>query len=131
MIEIIAFIIAVVIIFYILLPIFYKETFEVKNGSAEIAELEKRIEIIKNNISDLHLDYQMEKLSKEDYNLLKKDYIKEIDRINKKVEIIKKREFSKIHHDNILICPKCGKENSTNYKFCSRCGKKILKNDEY
>ena len=83
MVEILIIIITAFSILYILLPIFFVNgnNFQIQSG---ISELESRKKIIEKNIFDLDFDYYMGKISDEDYNSLRKEYLKELNSIFEK-----------------------------------------------
>ncbi len=124
MFEIIIIIITLISIYYMLLPVFTKEILEVKKESSDIIELNRKIEVVESNISDLDFDYQMGKMSEDDYSSLKKDYEDDKNSISRELKKSKKG-FPK--HRKI-ICPECGKHNLVDNKFCANCGFKLTKN---
>jgi uncharacterized membrane protein len=83
MVEILIIIITVFSILYILLPIFFVNgnNFQI---TSNISELESRKKIIEKNIFDLDFDYYMGKISDEDYNSMRKEYLKELNSIFEK-----------------------------------------------
>jgi len=83
MVEILIIIITAFSILYILLPIFFVNgnNFQI---TSNISELESRKKIIEKNIFDLDFDYYMGKISDEDYNSLRKEYLKELNSIFEK-----------------------------------------------
>jgi len=83
MVEILIIIITAFSILYILLPIFFVNgnNFQI---TSNISELESRKKIIEKNIFDLDFDYYMGKIFDEDYNSLRKEYLKELNSIFEK-----------------------------------------------
>ncbi len=83
MVEILIIIVTAFSLLYILLPIFFVNgnNFQIQSG---ISELESRKKIIEKNIFDLDFDYYMGKISDEDYNSLRKEYLKELNSIFEK-----------------------------------------------
>lgn len=129
MVEIIIILITVAIIFYILLPLFFKKRIKTR-VSSDVSELTERKEILERDLSDLYFDYQMGKLTDDDFNSLQNDYSNEIDEIiDDSKNIIKSprshRKTEIVNKDTIEECPKCGRENSVKNKYCANCGFKL------
>ncbi len=127
MVEIFIVIITLLAVVYILLPLLHKELLEAKKTSSNFAELERKTEVLNKNIADLEFDYQMGKISEDDYKFLRDDYFKEINTIYKETKNLEKYGHPPIAGKNIIKCPGCGKKNSVNNKFCSQCGYNIGK----
>ena len=83
MVEVLIIIVTAFSILYILLPIFFLNgnNFQI---TLDISELESRKKIIEINIFDLDFDYYMGKISDEDYDSLRKEYLKELNSIFEK-----------------------------------------------
>ena len=97
-------------------------------------------------IKEIEFEYQMGKLSEQDYNELKRDYeinalkiLEELDTKNNGnskndliEEEIKAYRFQKEKIDNNLkkefkYCPQCGTQVDINSKFCNNCGNSFVK----
>lgn len=130
MLEIIIILITVSSIFYVLLPLFFKESPETIEVSSDISELSEKKEILKKNLSDLSFDYQMGKLDDDDYNSMRSDYLNEINKIVREMKNIEQtahsfRKTKMTNKDVVGECPECGWKNSTENKYCANCGVKL------
>jgi len=82
-------------------------------------------------LKDIELDYQMGKLSEEDYIELREKYRLEalalLDQIEKgdEIEELLEREVKALRRERKL-CPACGTEKSPASRFCRTCGAPLL-----
>ena len=130
MLEIIIILITVTSIFYILLPLFLKESVKIIEVFSDISELSEKKEVLEKNLSDLSFDYQMGKLDDDDYNSMRSDYSNEINKIIHGIKNIKQTVHSSTktkmsNKDVIKEYPKCGWKNSAKNKYCANCGVKL------
>lgn len=107
--------------------------------------LEKKDEML-GALKEIEFEYQMGKLSKKDYNELKRDYeinalkiLKELDTKNNGdskndliEEEIKAFRFQKNKTDHkseekFKKCPRCETQVNINSKFCTNCGNSFVK----
>ena len=130
MVEIIIIFVTIAVILYILLPLFLKKRVKITEVYSDISELSERKKILERNISDLCFDYQMGKLSDDDFNSLRDDYSNEIDKIIDELSNIMKTVHSYykteiVNRDIIEECPKCGWKTSVKNKHCANCSFKL------
>jgi hypothetical protein len=115
-----------------------------------LIELELRKEGTYSTIRELEFDLEMGKVSKEDYETLKEqymldaiDYVQEIETLQTKKEPGKavteedieaeiEREISALRSGSSrkttsVFCSDCGTQASTRDRFCSSCGAKLVK----
>jgi len=113
----------------------------IKSNQKEIKLLERKNELL-GTLKEIEFEYQMGKLSVEDYNNLKNDYemnaltvLKELDHKdgNSEMEDIESeiKEFRSkmkpglVQEKNLNYCANCGAKLSNEFKFCSNCGKSL------
>ena len=141
---IIIFALSLVLLAYVIRPLLQKKYKFVYVPFIKINEkenlMEKKDEML-GALKEIEFEYQMGKLSEQDYNELKKDYeinalkiLRELDTKNDGnsendliEEEIKALRFQKKKSDNkskkkFKYCPECGTQVDINYKFCSNCG---------
>ncbi|GBD92159.1 hypothetical protein BMS3Abin04_02893 [bacterium BMS3Abin04] len=144
----IAIILSMILLIYVIVPLTenkYKLAFVpfVKKNK-KIKNLQKRKHELLGVLKEIEFEYQMGKLSEQDYNDLKNDYqtnvlkiLKELDRkTNDKSEIddieneIRKYRSKKKNGSasakNFKYCPNCGKTVNTKSEFCTNCGKSLV-----
>lgn len=119
--------------FYVVFPIVQARTRagrRVNSSNNHPSELVERKQTIYAAIKDIEFDYQMGKLSKEDYQELRQQYkdeavrlLKEIDQKEKKVTKGAIRTNKKDAQAN--FCWICGTALVIGEKFCPNCGEKI------
>ncbi len=138
----------VILLVYVIIPL-TKKKYQLafvpfnKTNQKEIKLLERKNELL-GALKEIEFEYQLGKLSEEDYNNLKNDYemnalsvLKELDHKdngNSEMEDIESeiREFrSKMkpglgQEMNLNYCSKCGAKLSNEFKFCSNCGKSLI-----
>ncbi len=138
----------VILLVYVIMPL-TKKKYQLafvpfnKTNQKEIKLLERKNELL-GALKEIEFEYQLGKLSEEDYNNLKNDYemnalsvLKELDHKdngNSEMEDIESeiREFrSKMkpglgQEMNLNYCSKCGTKLSNEFKFCSNCGKSLI-----
>jgi zinc-ribbon domain len=137
----------VILLVYVIMPL-TKKKYQLafvpfnKTNQKEIKLLERKNELL-GALKEIEFEYQLGKLSEEDYNNLKNDYemnalsvLKELDHKdngNSEMEDIESeiREFrSKMkpglgQENNLNYCSNCGAKLSNEFKFCSNCGKSL------
>jgi hypothetical protein len=103
----------------------------------ELRHLERRRQILYDNLKDLQFEYHQGKLSDEDYQSLKAGFLgdlagimESIERLETAVRPEKRSLESKAKvkaavesPPRIKICPFCGTENPAGHQFCGKCGK--------
>jgi hypothetical protein len=140
---------------WILFPLLRSNSPDYALNSAEneaLAQLEHQKEEAYVAIKDLEFDQNMGKISKQDFELLKKQYLldaigylKEIDEwqvsASKKKKINEASIMDEIENevsalqntsgskDFDLFCVQCGTKSSSLKRFCSSCGAKIVRPD--
>ncbi len=124
MIEIIAISLAIVAAIYISYPFFQSRQKRISfdlNHRAE--ELEARKAQIYAAIKDIDFDYQMGKLSEEDYQELRSQYKAEAVQLLKQMDQLK-RPRGKKHKAKAAqaFCAQCGARVNPNDRFCANCG---------
>lgn len=73
-------------------------------------------------IKELDFDYQMRKLSQEDYQSLRGKYEQTAVTILAKIDSVRHRRPVTPPVSKGAECPQCGSELSPGYKFCPHCG---------
>lgn len=101
------------------------------------SELEERKEAIYSAIKDIDFDYQMGKLSEEDYKELRQQYKDEAVHLLKKIDRIQRRDVKSkgifaqgqkqkaTGSKNLKFCWICGTAITKTDQFCSNCGNKL------
>ena len=107
-----------------------------------VADLKHRRLVLYENIKDLEFEYRAKKISREDYEALRRDYTAEAARLMTasqelgrsspedaliEREVAARRARRKPPISELYICSKCGFENPVPVKFCGECGAKIGK----
>jgi len=136
----------VILLVYVIMPL-TKKKYQLafvpfkKTNQKEIKLLERKNELLA-ALKEIEFEYQMGKLSVEDYSNLKNDYemnalsvLKELDHKdgNSEMEEIESeiREFRSkmkpglVQEKNLNYCSNCGAKLSDEFKFCSNCGKSL------
>lgn len=133
------FVLALSVSLFVVYPIVQtKKGLRYKIGSNHRArELEDRKEAIYAAIKDIEFDYQMGKLSEEDFTELRQQYKEEAISLLKKIDEIQKKQMKseKIHakqkqpikadSKEINFCWICGTVITEGNKFCANCGNKL------
>lgn len=133
------FILSIAVSILVVYPIIKtKIGFEYKEGLNHRArDLEDRKEAIYEAIKDIEFDYQMGKLSEEDFAELRQQYKEEAIGLLKKIEQIQKKRIKskKIHakqrqqlksgSKEIKFCWICGTPVTESDTFCANCGNKL------
>ncbi len=134
------FLLSVAVSLFVVYPIVKTKTgFSYKEGSNHRArDLEERKEAIYAAIKEIEFDYQMGKLSEEDFKELRQQYKEEAIGLLKKIDQIQKKQFKKhtkskkptatqIHSDTkeIHYCWMCGTAVTDSDKFCVNCGNQL------
>ena len=105
----------------------------------ELRHLERRRQILYDNLKDLQFEYLQGKLSDEDYQSLKAGFLGDLagvmdamERLEaavgkpEKAAVVESKQ--KLQHGSgstpvMKVCPSCGAENSAKHQFCGKCGK--------
>jgi len=144
----IAIILSIILLIYVIMPLTenkYKLAFVPfikKNNKAN--NLQERKKELLGALKEIEFEYQMGKLSEQDYNDLKNDYqtnalkiLKELDGKNNgqlemdDIENEIRNYRSKKKNDSaftkhLKFCPNCGKSLETKSKFCTDCGESLV-----
>ena len=134
--EILFFIfLASVVSFYVVFPIVQARTqagsWRTPSSNNHASDLIERKEAIYAAIKDIEFDYQMGKLSKEDYQELRQQYKQEAVHLLKKIDQKQKKVMksdsigAKKKDAQANFCWMCGTALVTSDKFCANCGEKI------
>ena len=105
----------------------------------ELRHLERRRQILYDNLKDLQFEYHQGKLSDEDYQSLKSGFLGDLAGIMDAIERLEsatarpgkprpaegkeKAKSGSTHPTNMKICSFCQAENPPNHQFCGKCGK--------
>jgi len=105
----------------------------------ELRHLERRRQILYDNLKDLQFEYHQGKLSDNDYQSLKAGFLGDLAGIMDTIERLesatakpaKRRaaeskdnmEAGSTHRTSMKTCPFCQAENPANHQFCGKCGK--------
>lgn len=143
------FVLSLILLVYVIKPLLQRKYKFVYVPFIKINEkenlLKKKDEML-GALKEIEFEYQMGKLSEQDYNELKKDYeinalkiLRELDTKNNGdskndliEEEIKAYRFQKKKFDNnsekkFKYCPNCGTQVNINYRFCNNCGNPLDK----
>ena len=113
----------------------------------ELKHLEKRRQVLYENLKDIQFEYLQGKLSDEDYQSLKGGFLYDLAAVMDAIEHLqpaqaKKKKGgaargaaskakSKPEHTEgksaSRICPSCSKKNSPGNRFCGHCGAALIK----
>jgi len=107
--------------------------------NAELRHLERRRQILYDNLKDLQFEYHQGKLSDEDYQSLKSGFLGDMAGIMDAIERLEasiaqpgqqrpsegkgKVKAKATQPASMRICPFCQAENPPNHQFCGKCGK--------
>jgi ribosomal protein L40E len=105
----------------------------------ELRHLERRRQILYDNLKDLQFEYHQGKLSDEDYQALKAGFLGDLAGIMDAIERLEtstarpERQRSAEGKPRVKIqpaqpaatniCPSCQAENPPDHRFCGKCGK--------
>lgn len=105
----------------------------------ELRHLERRRQILYDNLKDLQFEFHQGKLSDEDYQSLKAGFLGDLAGIMDAIERLEtaaarpgkqrpEEEKAKVkgkpgHLAHAKICPSCQAENPPEHQFCGNCGK--------
>ena len=103
----------------------------------ELRHLERRRQILYDNLKDLQFEFHQGKLSDEDYQSLKAGFLGDLAGIMDSIERLEAvrpgkqrsaegKEAMKTgtgQRPNIKICASCQAENPADHQFCGKCGK--------
>lgn len=124
MVEVVSVVIALATTAFIGYPFYMKKQKQVKfDLNNRIVELEARKNEVYTAIKDIEFDYQMGKLSEEDYNELRENYKEEAAKLLSRMDQVaggskKKKDAPKA----AKFCHQCGAEVEASDKFCTSCG---------
>ena len=143
----IAIILSIILLIYVIVPLTenkYKLAFvPFMKTNNKTNNLQERKNELLGALKEIEFEFQMGKLSEQDYNDLKNDYqtnalkiLKELDKKNNgkseiddiENEIMKYRSKQKddfVSAKIVKYCPNCGEPVKTT-KFCSNCGKSLV-----
>lgn len=125
-----AVILLAVVIIYVLAPLYGKVSAREGVLAPDVTpavHLEEQRKVIYENVEDLEFEYQAGKLSKEDYQRTRQDYMAEAGDLMAQ-ELSLSPKLPATHHPSSLPastthpCPQCGAIASQKAKFCSECG---------
>ena len=126
---------ASVVSFYVVFPIIQARTqigsWKSPSSNNYAGDLIERKEAIYAAIKDIEFDYQMGKLSKEDYHELRQQYKDEAVRLLKKIDHTQKKVIkdetirAKKKDAQTNFCWMCGTALVAGESFCPNCGEKI------
>jgi rRNA maturation endonuclease Nob1 len=142
---IITFLLGGFLIYYIVKPLFDKNEAafaEAYTGNNHFDELIKNKNVLLQEIKEIDFEYQMGKLSEQDYKNLKGDFenqaidvLQKIDNkgngksskddVELEIEIYKKRQKKSKTQHSFKFCSNCGNKIQPHDKFCSSCGKNL------
>ena len=105
----------------------------------ELRHLERRRQILYDNLKDLQFEYHQGKLSDEDYQSLKSGFLGDLAGIMDAIERLEAAtarpgklrpaegkeqvKTGPTHPTSMKICPFCQAENPKDHQFCGKCGK--------
>lgn len=104
------------------------------------ADLKRRRLVIYENLQDLEFEYKAGKISDEDYQGLRQNYLaeaaqlmlnsQEAEKLSESEalierEVAERRARRKTQAEEDYVCPECGFENPLPVKFCGECGAKL------
>ena len=149
------FFISLVVLAFVLMPLFAKQAIRfdlTDEPSRELERLVRRKNKIYSDIKDLDFEFGIGKMAEDDYHSLRKDCVREVAEIlhqidshkklsdgNGKVtndfleKLIASKRKIRPHEvliearDEMLACPNCGFTNYVHAKFCSDCGAKLTR----
>lgn len=133
-----AVILLAVVIIYVLAPLYGRA----RAGEGILApdvtpavHLEEQRKVIYENVEDLEFEYQAGKLSEEDYERTRRDYMTEAgDLMAQELELSSKsppsRQAAEVRPPSLpenaaRFCPQCGTPNSRKANFCPECGTRL------
>jgi hypothetical protein len=105
-----------------------------------LADLKRRRLVVYENLQDLEFEYKAGKISPDDYQALRVDYVAEAaqlmaasqeaehlseDDVVIEREVTKRRAQRRLRPAEEYTCPKCGFENPVPVKFCGECGARV------
>ena len=107
----------------------------------ELRHLERRRQILYDNLKDLQFEYHQGKLSDEDYQSLKAGFLGDLAGIMDAIERLgsvaarpgkqplaegkTKVKATSGQPASSNVCPSCQAENSPDHQFCGKCGKAL------
>jgi hypothetical protein len=105
-----------------------------------LADLKRRRLVVYENLKDLEFEFQAGKISREDYQSLRENYLGEAAQLmiasqqeeqmaseGELIEraVVARRVERKRASPGEYVCPKCGFENPLPVKFCGECGARL------
>jgi hypothetical protein len=105
----------------------------------ELRHLERRRQILYDNLKDLQFEFHQGKLSDEDYQSLKAGFLGDLAGIMDSIERLESTAGSSGKRPTgsgkakptlgqpaaVTICPSCKAENPAEHQFCGKCGKSL------
>ena len=128
--EVIALSLAVLAAIFIGYPFYQARTRQIAfDSNSKLEDFEARKNELYTAIKDIDFDYQMGKLSEEDYQELRQKYKAEAVELLKRIDAMrqsrKKRRKGKAAKAGVRFCSQCGAQVGKNDRFCSECGAKL------
>ena len=128
--EVIALSLAVLAAIFIGYPLYQSRNRQVAfDLNHKLEDFEARKTEIYAAIKDIDFDYQMGKLSDEDYQEMRQKYKAEAVELLKRTDAMRrgrsKRRKSKGVKAGMSFCSNCGASIGKNDRFCSECGSKV------
>ncbi|MEE8177421.1 MAG: hypothetical protein V3T65_05450 [Acidobacteriota bacterium] len=127
-----------VVIIYVLAPLYGRARAGEDILAPDVTpavHLEEQRKVIYENVEDLEFEYQAGKLSQEDYQRTRQDYMTEAgDLMAQELELSSKspapRQVAEVRLPSpaasaARLCPLCGTPNSRKGKFCPECGTRL------
>ncbi|RMF56749.1 MAG: zinc-ribbon domain-containing protein [Calditrichaeota bacterium] len=134
---------------YVLYPLFMKNKLSIPiplgNGDSSLRYLmEAKTEALR-AIKEIDFEYQLGKISREDYEELKGEYQRKAVEVLKQLDALQNSENEddplekeiKNYRQKLvksgsqlgkMYCPHCGKEVKSSYHYCVHCGKQLHQN---
>ncbi len=127
-----------VVIIYVLAPLYGRARAGEDILAPDVTpavHLEEQRKVIYENVEDLEFEYQAGKLSQEDYQRTRRDYMTEAgDLMAQELDLSSKspapRQVAEVRLPSpaasaARLCPLCGTPNSRKGKFCPECGTRL------
>ena len=119
-----------IVVALVLYPVFSEdsdEKFELDELERELRELEENKARLYENIKDLDFEKDSGKVSKEDYEAARGEYMTEVAAVLARIDALapsKKKKAKKVPPKKTerVVCASCGESNPKGSKFCLACG---------
>lgn len=125
------------VIAFLLSPVFGKSTAKSARSKKEyeLAELNRKKNVLLKEIKDIELDFQMSKISEADFESLTGDYRAQAVEVLKDIDALRGRK-PKSGTDKVAVvsasadrgtgfCSECGSSLYESAKFCGACGESV------